>query len=67
MLEEQLLASGQVRFFGMSDWLAEGAEPGNCGWCPGLTGAATTVRVQRRIVDAKVSGGLDPGDPHPAI
>ena len=33
VLEEHLLASGQVRFFGMSDWLAEGQA--GAGWCPG--------------------------------
>ena len=33
VLEEHLLASGQVRFFGMSDWPDEG--PAGAGWCPG--------------------------------
>jgi hypothetical protein len=51
VLEEHLLASGQVRFFGMSDWLDEGPAGGRL--VSRLTGAATTVRVRRRIVDAR--------------
>lgn len=51
VLEEHLLASGQVRFFGMSDWLDEG--PAGCRFVSRLTGTATTVRVRRRIVDAR--------------
>ena len=51
VLEEHLLASGQVRFFGMSDWLDEG--PAGCRLVSRLTGAVTTVRVRRRIVDAR--------------
>ena len=51
VLEEHLLASGQVRFFGMSDWLDEG--PVGCRLVSRLTGATTTVRVRRRIVDAR--------------
>ena len=64
VLEEHLLASGQVRFFGMSDWLDEG-RPGPAGvpadWCGDHgAGAAPHRRCQ-------VSGDLDPGDPHPVI
>jgi hypothetical protein len=51
VLAEHLLASGQVRFFGMSDWLEEG--PAGCRLVSRLTGVATTVRVRRRIVDAR--------------
>jgi NAD(P)-binding Rossmann-like domain len=51
VLEEDLLASGQVRFFGMSDWLNDG--PDGCRFMSRLTGAVTTVRVRRSIVDAR--------------
>jgi hypothetical protein len=51
VLDEQLLASGQVRFFGMSDCLTE--QPGGCQFVSRLTGKATTVRVRRRVVDAR--------------
>jgi hypothetical protein len=48
---EDLLASGQARFFGMSDWAREG--PGGHRFVSRLTGEATTVRVRRRVVDAR--------------
>ena len=48
---EDLLASGQVRFFGMSDCADEG--PDGCRFVSRLTGEATTVRVRRRVVDAR--------------
>jgi NAD(P)-binding Rossmann-like domain len=48
---EDLLASGQVRFFGMSDYLNRG--PGGCRLVSRLTGEAATVRVRRRVVDAR--------------
>jgi hypothetical protein len=51
VLEEHLLASGQVRFFGMSDCLTGG--PGGCRFVSRLTGEATSVRVRRRVVDAR--------------
>ena len=46
-----LLASGQVRFFGMSDcepWGPDGSQ-----LVSRLTGEATEVRVRRRVVDAR--------------
>jgi hypothetical protein len=52
VLEEQLLASGQVRFFGMSDCL-NGDPDGAARLVSRLTGEATTVRVRRRVVDAR--------------
>ena len=65
VLEEHLLASGRVRFFGMSDWLGEGAGRGpgavpadRCGGHG--AGAAPHRRCQ-------VSGDLDPGDSHPVL
>ena len=48
---EDLLASGQVRFFGMSDCARGG--PDGCRFVSRLTGEATTVRVRRRVVDAR--------------
>ena len=48
---EDLLASGQVRFFGMSDCVREG--PDGHRFVSRLTGEATTVRVRRRVVDAR--------------
>jgi hypothetical protein len=51
VLDEHLLASGQVRFFGMSDYLNEGSA-GNR-FVSRLTGETTTVRVRRRVVDAR--------------
>jgi hypothetical protein len=56
VLDEQLLASGRVRFFGMSDY----AEPGEHRFVSRLTGDATTVRVRRRVVDARY---LEPSIP----
>jgi hypothetical protein len=50
VLEQHLLPSGRVRFFGMSDYL------GTCSdghqFVSRLTGETTTVKVRRRVVDA---------------
>jgi cation diffusion facilitator CzcD-associated flavoprotein CzcO len=50
VLGEQLLPSGQVRFFGMSDYV--GGDADGHRFVSRLTGAETTVRVRRRVVDA---------------
>jgi hypothetical protein len=50
VLEERLLASGQVRFLGMCDYRGEG--PDGHRLVSRLTGETTTVRVRRRLVDA---------------
>jgi NAD(P)-binding Rossmann-like domain len=50
VLEEHLLPSGRVRWFGMSDY--RGGSDGRHEIVSRLTGAATTVRVRRRLVDA---------------
>ena len=50
VLDEHLLPSGQVRFFGMSDWVGNGS--GEYQVVSRLTGSATTVRVRRKLVDA---------------
>ena len=51
VLDEQLLPSGRVRFFGMSDYVS--AARGEHRFVSRLTGDATTVRVRRRVVDAR--------------
>jgi hypothetical protein len=58
VLDEQLLPSGRVRFFGMSDYVSNGA--GERQFVNLLTGEATTVRVRRRVVDARY---LEPSIP----
>jgi NAD(P)-binding Rossmann-like domain len=50
VLEDRLLASGRVRFFGMCDYRFD--QSGDHQFVSLLTGAATTVRVRRKIVDA---------------
>jgi len=58
VLDEQLLPSGRVRFFGMSDCVGSGS--GERQFVSLLTGEATTVRVRRRVVDARY---LEPSIP----
>lgn len=50
VLHEQLLASGRVRFFPMSDY--RGADAGGHHLVSRVTGAQTTVTVHRKFVDA---------------
>lgn len=50
VVEERLLASGRVRFFGMCDYRFD--QPGGHEFVSRITGAAVTVRVRRKIVDA---------------
>jgi hypothetical protein len=50
VLEEHLLASGRVRFFPLSDY--RGADRNGHQFVSRLTGAETTVRVRRKLVDA---------------
>ena len=51
VLDEHLLPSGRVRFFGMCDCPLDGA--GEQGFASRLTGETTAVRVRRRVVDAR--------------
>ena len=51
VLDEHLLPSGQVRFFGMCDCPIDGA--GERQFTSRLTGETTTVRVRRKVVDAR--------------
>jgi|1186.fasta_scaffold18100_3 hypothetical protein len=63
VLDEHLLASGQVRFFAMSDYVSDdldserghdaATEPGERAFVSRLTGRATTVRVRKKVVDAR--------------
>src|SRR5580704_10495516 len=57
VLDEQLLPSGRVRFFGMSDYSA--ASDGHQ-FTSRLTGETTTIRVRKRVVDARY---LEPAIP----
>ena len=50
VLDEHFLPSGQVRFFGMSDYASEPA--GAHRFVSRLTGKETTVKVRRKVVDA---------------
>jgi len=50
VMEEHLLPSGQVRHFGMSDYLGDAS--GEHQFVSILSGEITTVRVRRKLVDA---------------
>jgi len=66
VLDEHLRPSGRVRFFGMSDYqgdLDEGSSSSDSAehqFVSRLTGASTTVRVRKRLVDARY---LEPSIP----
>jgi hypothetical protein len=60
VLDERLLPSGRVRFFGMSDCVSAGAGRGEHRFVSRLTGEETTVRVRRKVVDARY---LEPSIP----
>ncbi len=58
VLDEHFLPSGQVRAFGMSEYLGEDPS-GDHHLVPRLTGETTTVRVRRKLVDvADASSGF---------
>jgi hypothetical protein len=50
VLEDHLLTSGRVRFFGMCDYVGETS--GEHQFVSRLTGTSSTVRVRRKVVDA---------------
>jgi hypothetical protein len=58
VLDEVLLGSGRVRFFGMSDCAVSAG--GGTEFTSLLTGETTTVRVRKRVVDARY---LEPSIP----
>src|SRR6185437_16413339 len=51
VLDEHLLPSGRVRFFGLADYDTD-ATAGEHRFTSRLTGETTTVRVRRKVVDA---------------
>lgn len=57
VLDEELLRSGRVRFFSMSDYSAAG---NGHQFTSRLTGETTTVRIRKRVVDARY---LEPSIP----
>jgi hypothetical protein len=57
VLDEQLLPSGRVRFFGMSDY---SADRNGHQFMSRLTGQTTTIQVRKRVVDARY---LEPSIP----
>ena len=77
VLDEHLLSSGQVRFFGMSDYrgddLDDGCAPtptdglGEREFVSRLTGATTTVRVRKKIVDARYLEPVIPSNHTPTF
>jgi hypothetical protein len=58
VMDEHLRASGQVRFFPMTDYL--GLESADVAFVASLTGARTEVKVRRAVVDARY---LEPSIP----
>jgi hypothetical protein len=65
VLEQRLLASGQVRFFGMSDYRC--GQSGDHEFVSRLTGAVNTVRVRRKIVDATYLESTVPSTHRPSF
>ena len=65
VLEEHMLPSGQVRFYGMSDYVGNGA--GGYRFVSNLTGEATTVKVRRKLVDTTYTEGTIPATHTPAF
>ncbi len=77
VLDEHLLPSGQVRFFGMSDYVSDnldnGRPPdsqtgvGEHEFVSLFTGAATTVRVRKKLVDARYLEPVIPASHTPSF
>ena len=65
VLEQHLLPSGQVRFFGMSDYL--GSDSDGHRFVSKLTGDVTTVKVRRKLVDTTYAEGTIPSRHTPAF
>jgi hypothetical protein len=65
VLEEHLLPSGQVRFYGMSDYLGNGSDGHR--FASLLTGGTTTVKVRRKLVDTTYTEGTIPSTHTPAF
>jgi hypothetical protein len=77
VLDEHLLSSGQVRFFGMSDYVGDdldnGSVPtptdglGELEFVSRLTGATTAIRVRKKIVDARYLEPVIPSNHTPTF
>lgn len=65
VLEEHMLPSGQVRFFGMCDYRGDGSDGHH--FVSSLTGETTTVKVRRRLVDATYTESSVPSRHTPAF
>jgi hypothetical protein len=65
LLDDHLLPSGQVRFFGMCDCPIEQA--GERQFTSRLTGETTTVRVRHKVVDARYLEALIPATHTPSF
>lgn len=65
VVDEQLVGSGRVRFFGMSDYLGEDGDGHR--FRSLLTGNVTTVKVRKRFVDATYVGPLIPSRHTPSF
>lgn len=65
VLDERFLPTGRVRFLGMSDYLGDGA--GGHQIVSRVTGATTTVRVRRKLVDATYIATTIPSKHKPAF
>ncbi|MEQ8662597.1 MAG: NAD(P)-binding protein, partial [Gammaproteobacteria bacterium] len=65
VLDEVLLPSGQVRFFGMCDYRGDFA--GDHVFTSRLTGASTRVRVRRKVVDTTYLEVAVPATHEPAF
>lgn len=65
VLDEHLLPSGQVRFFGMSEYLGDDGPDRQ--FVSLLTGGTTTVRVRRKVVDARYLEPLIPATHTPSF
>lgn len=58
VLEERMVPSGRVRFFGMSDYLGNASDGHR--FASILSGRTTTVKVRRKLVDAAYGGSSVP-------
>ena len=65
VLETDLIASGQVRFFGMCDYRGGGIDGHS--FVSLLTGEVTTVKVRRKLVDATYTESSIPSTHTPAF
>jgi len=65
VLDEQLMATGRVRFFGMCDYA--GGAAGSHRFVSRVTGRTSTVRVRRKLVDATYIQTTTPAHHTPAF